>query len=97
MDKRIITPSTLVIRKSDVLESEVHGEIVALDVGQGQCFGFNSSASSIWRLLDKETSAHEICTALQSEFDIDSQQCQDDVLRVLNELRDKGLINISSD
>lgn len=97
MKKRRITPSTSVVRKSGILESEVDEDIIALDVVQGQCYGFNSSASAIWRLLETETSVSKICSILETEFSIESRACEADVLRVLNELRDQGLISVSGD
>ena len=94
MDKRVITSSTLIVGKSEVLESDLDGEIIALDMDQGQCYGFNSSASSIWRLLKAPTSASKICFDLANEFNIEKQQCEPAVLKLLNEMNDQGLISI---
>ena len=81
-------------RNRQIIESEVDGEILALDVDGGECYGFNSVASSVWRLLENEMSMAEICGALVSEYDVDPETCEAEVGRLLEDLRAAGLVGV---
>ncbi|HEX8444168.1 MAG TPA: PqqD family protein [Allosphingosinicella sp.] len=81
-----------IIRCDDLLEADVNGEIVALHVEKGQCYGMNAVASRVWALLAEPTSPEQICAQLSSEFDVDAETCQTDVAALLADFESEGLI-----
>ena len=81
-----------IIRCEELLEADVNGEIVALHIDKGQCYGMNSVASRVWALLAEPTSAEDICSKLADEYDVDPATCRADVDALLAELRSEGLI-----
>ncbi len=81
-----------IIRCDDLLEADVNGEIVALHVEKGQCYGMNAVATRIWALLAEPTSPAEICAKLASEFDVDAETCRNDVQSLLADFKSEGLI-----
>ena len=85
-------PSPRIIRCDDLLEADVNGEIVALHVDKGQCYGMNAVASRVWALLAEPTSPEEICARLSDEFDVDAETCRTDVNALLADLQSEGLI-----
>jgi hypothetical protein len=80
------------IRCDDLLEADVNGEIVALHVEKGQCYGMNAVASRVWALLAEPTSPAQICARLSDEFDVDADTCRADVAALLADLKSEGLI-----
>jgi hypothetical protein len=80
------------IRCDDLLEADVNGEIVALHIEKGQCYGLNGVASRIWNLLSKPISETELCSVLTEEYDVDAQTCGTQVAALLRDLRSEGLI-----
>ncbi|HEX8400891.1 MAG TPA: PqqD family protein [Allosphingosinicella sp.] len=81
-----------IIRCDDLLEADVNGEIVALHVEKGQCYGMNTVASRVWELLAEPTSAEQICETLSSEFDVDRETCLTDVEALIADFDSEGLI-----
>lgn len=81
-----------IIRCDDLLEADVNGEIVALHVEKGQCYGMNAIASRVWALLAEPTSQQQICAQLSEEFDVDPETCRSDVAALLADLRSEGLV-----
>ena len=81
-----------VVRCQEMLEADVNGEIVALNVEQGQCYGLNSVASEIWRMLEEPRSIDDICARLTSEYDVDSATCRAEVVTLLLKLQEEGLV-----
>jgi len=92
-----ITETTKLKRTSHLLETDVHGEVVALDVEKGQCYGLDSVGTEIWRLLEKETSVQEMVAELSSRYDVDEATCRSDVLRLVGELDDEGLLIVNGE
>lgn len=90
-----ITPATGLIRTRQLLEADVSGEIVALDVEKGQCYGLNSVGSRVWMLLAERTTISDICATLTREFDVDADTCQAEVTRLVSELQAEGLVQAS--
>ena len=87
-----MNPNARVVRRQEMLEADVNGEIVALHVERGQCYGLNSVASEIWRMLAEPTSVDEICARLTSDYDVDSATCRSEVLALISELEQEGLV-----
>jgi hypothetical protein len=94
MARTSIERDSRVIRSREILESAVDGEVIALDIAQGECYGFNPVASSIWHLLGSETSVAEICDSMCKEFEVERDVCEADVTRLLVELQSAGLVDV---
>jgi hypothetical protein len=87
-----MTDHARIIRCEDLLEADVNGEIVALHVEKGQCYGMNAVASRVWALLAEPIAPAEICARLSDEFDVDAETCRTDVEALLADFRSEGLI-----
>jgi hypothetical protein len=80
------------VRAKSLLEAELGDEIVALDVEGGNCFGFNSVAAEIWRLLETPRDLESIQCELLDKFDVSPGACLADIQAHLAELRELGLV-----
>jgi hypothetical protein len=87
----------LLVRCEDLLEADVNGEIVALHIEKGQCYGMNSVASRIWELLKEPISPAQICARLNDEFEVDPETCRTDVAAVLRDFEAEGLVRPARD
>lgn len=85
-------PTGRIVRCEELLEADVNGEIVALHVDRGQCYGLNGVASEIWRMLAEPTSIEEMCARLTSGYDVDETTCRDEVVRLVSQLEEEGLV-----
>lgn len=90
------SPETVFRKVGQLLESDVDEEIVALDVDRGQCYGLNAVGSRVWRLLDSPMSLRAIYSALQEEYEVEPDVCQEEVTRLLSELRSEGLVEVEA-
>jgi hypothetical protein len=87
-----LSPASRVVRGDGFIDAEVDGEVVALNIEKGTCYGLNKVGSRIWHLLGKPISIKEICAALISEYDVDAGVCERQVFELLQELRAEGLV-----
>ena len=66
-------------RNAALLHSTVGGDVVALDVDRGRCFGMEEVGARIWQLLERPIDMPAICDILTSEYDVDPQTCAAEV------------------
>ena len=81
-------------RRDGLIEVEVDGELVALHVENGTCYGFNGTATRIWGLIEQPKRLSELRDALVGEFDVDAETCERQLLELLRELEGDGLIEL---
>ena len=86
---------TLVTRRPGLMEAEVDGELVALSIDRGECYGFNATATELWRLLDVPRTLDALCQALVAAFAVDRVTCAADVAAVLDQLAGQGLVTLT--
>jgi DNA-binding transcriptional regulator GbsR (MarR family) len=89
-----VSDQVKIARREGLIEAEVDGELVALHVENGTCYGFNGTATRVWSLLAEPMTLDELCGALTAEFDVDAETCRADVSELLRELESDGLIDI---
>jgi len=89
--------ASVIVKTADLPYVEVDDEVVILGVEKGVCYGLNSVGSHIWQLLIGQIRVGDICTILQSEYDIDAADCETQVLALLESLRSESLIQICGD
>ena len=75
-----------------MIETDVDGEVMALSIRQGTCYGMNRVGSRIWKLLAKPIRIDDLCASLLAQYRVDPEVCERQVLDLLEELRAEGLI-----
>lgn len=90
-----MTQELIVSRRAELIETEVDGELVALHVDNGTCYGFNGTATRIWALIEQPRRLSELKEELTREFDVDPEVCERQLRDLLKELEGDGLVELS--
>ena len=91
-----LSSSTIVARKSGLIESEVDREIVALNIESGVCYGLNEVGSRVWGLLARPVPISEVCAILTSEFEVERGTCESEVIDLIEHLLEEGLVTATN-
>ncbi len=83
-----------IVRDASAMTVDVGGQLVALNIDQGVCYGLNRIATRIWNLIDVPRSTEETTMVLCDEFDVTPATCREDVSDLFNDLVDIGLAKI---
>ena len=81
-------------RREDVPYKEVEGELLLLNLKDGNYFGLNKTGAAIWKMLDGTKQFDDIAHALSRKFKISLKKATQDTEIFLKELKRYGLINI---
>ena len=91
-----ISPSTKVVRKKDILCSDLGSNdpsVVVLDAERSVYFGMESVAGRIWELIAEKRRVEDVVIDLVEEYEINPLDCERDTLSFLKTLGDKGLVD----
>lgn len=97
MADTVISGSSTVRASDEQISSDLSGETVILSLDEGVYYGLNSVGTHIWTLLQEDRSVEELHRELVNTYDVSSEQAMEDLLDVLQELRDRQLIIVEND
>ena len=76
----------------DALARELNGEVLILDLRSSHYFGLTGPGARIWQLAEAGEDTAGIVSALSREFEADAGVIEADVVRLLDELLERGLL-----
>jgi hypothetical protein len=81
------------VRPSDhAVFREVDDDAVVLDATTGHYFGLDPVGKRVWQLIDQLGDLRAVHDALVREFEVSSDEARRDLLALVAELSDKGLV-----
>ncbi|MEQ8910224.1 MAG: lasso peptide biosynthesis PqqD family chaperone [Vicingaceae bacterium] len=83
------------IKKStDILASEVDGEVVMMSIDQGKYFGLDHIGGDVWNKLEEATTIALICQELKKEYKADYETIEKDVRAFVEDLLKHNIVEI---
>ena len=89
-----ISLDTVVVAAKEQVSSDLADEKVILSVGTGHYYGLRGVGGRIWDLLSEPRQVSDIRDILVSDYDVEAERCQQDLLELLAQLIDRGLVEI---
>ena len=84
----------MVRRRDGLIQAEVDGELVALHIDNGACYGFNVTATRIWALIETPRRLSDLREKLLEEYDVDPETCEQQLVEMLKALEQDGLVEL---
>ncbi len=94
MSNSISRDSVIVVTDQHVASDFLDDEVVLLDVHKGTYYGFDPIGAQVWKLIQAPTPVAKVVGALLEAYDVEEQQCFDDVSELLEKMRTHDLIEI---
>jgi hypothetical protein len=85
---------SVVVAAQNQVSTGLEGEVVILNLQSGVYFGLKGVGARIWELMKEPTPASVICDSILTEFAVDRDRCEQDVLDILENLKNSGLIEV---
>ena len=71
---------------------ELDGEGVILNLASGLYFGLDETGTRMWRLIEQHRRLDVVLTALTGEYEAARETIEADLIRLVSELSEKGLL-----
>ena len=91
---QLISTRSIVLASSDNASTEIAGEAVILNLQSGLYYGLNAVGARAWALLQQPRTVADIRDELLSEYDVEPEQCEADLIDLLAALSAEGLVEI---
>jgi hypothetical protein len=87
--------TTIPARRADVLAQQVEpgDTTVLLNPKSGEYYTLDAVGSHAWQLCDGKRTISEMATILSQEFDASSDVIESDILELMKDLLDEGLVD----
>ena len=94
--ENVFSLNTIVVADTQQVTGDLpDGDVVVLSLKEGVYYGLNEVGGRIWHLIQQPISVGEIQNILLQEFDVDADQCFEEIVVLLGELASKKLIQIN--
>ena len=96
MTEEEVSLESSVAISDDVVSRDLEGEAVILNLESGTYFGLDPVGTRVWSILGEGGSLRRAFDVLLQEYDVTPEKLEGDILRLVKELRAKGLVSLSS-
>lgn len=90
----MISLDSLITTSSQQVFEQIDGEGVILHLESGIYYSLDSVGVSIWNLIQQPKSVGDIKGSLLAEYDVEPQQCEQELLALVEDLAAQKLIEI---
>ena len=89
-----LSSQSIVVATSEQVSCPLGDESAILNLKNSVYYGANPVAASVWKLVQQPKSVAELRDALVDEYDVEPERCQQDLMMLLDKMRDEGLIDV---
>jgi hypothetical protein len=89
-----ITIDSIVVVADEVVSCDLDGEAAILDLKDGIYYGLDPVGAKIWNLIQKPIILKEIIKIILDEYDVNKDQCTNDIFELIEELLDNRLVKV---
>ena len=94
-----ITLATVVApRASNLVGSELDGELTMLSVSNGKYYTLTRVATDLWKMLSEggPRPVSALCAQLTARYEVDDETCAREVLALLNRMASEGMVTVAA-
>ena len=91
-----VLASSSVVAAKDQVSSDLGGEVAILDLKSGTYYGLDNVGAHVWSLIQEPRTVVEIRDTIVSEYEVEPDRCERDLITLLQRLADKRLIEVTN-
>jgi hypothetical protein len=83
-----------IVTAKDQISRDLDGEAAILNMKTGVYYGLNETGARIWQLVQVPIRIKKVLDVLITEYDVEYEQCEEELLSILNEMVNCELIMV---
>jgi hypothetical protein len=92
-----ISGQSIVVVSQDQVSCDLSGESAILNLKAGVYYGLNEVGTRIWKLIQEPRRVDDLRDAILEEYEVEPDRCEADILGLLQDLLDNGLIEVRNE
>lgn len=89
-----ISLQSVVVVSSESVSCSLADEAAILHMRSGVYYGLDPVGARVWSLLAEPRSVQDLRAMIVEEYEVEPAKCESDLLRLLEQLRTEGLIEV---
>ena len=89
-----ISADSVVVATKHQVSCVLDSETVILHFDNGLYFGLNDVGTIVWNQIQSPRTLREIRDAILCEYDVSTDQCEHDLVQLIQELGKQGLVEV---
>lgn len=89
-----LSKSSVIKISKEAVHCDVEDEMVILGMKDGVYYGLNPVGAYIWSQIQEPRRIEEIKDSILEEFDVGKEECEADLMELLDDMLKHGLIEI---
>ncbi|KKI91421.1 metallophosphoesterase [Bacillus sp. SA1-12] len=89
-----ISSASIVCQKEGNIVSDMDGEKVMLNIANGKYYNLGEMGGEIWDLIQSPITLNQLVHTLLEQYEVEKEECEEQVLSFLKKLYEEDLIII---
>ena len=89
-----ISNVSIISRNENMLFSKLDDELVMMSIQNNEYYGLDNIGTRIWEIIEKPISFSDLMKIILDEYEVNENECKEDILEFLNLLMEKKAIVI---
>lgn len=89
-----ISRNSTIVKSSGQVSTDLGKEVIILGINSEEYYSLEEVGARIWGLIQEPKTVMDILDTLSNDYDVEPKRCERDLLAVLQEMADEGLIEI---
>jgi hypothetical protein len=96
MGTTVTLNSASVVRPSaSQVSSKLGDEVVIMNMADGNYYGLDGAGALVWnRLQEGPRSMGDLCSAVLAEFEVEPEECEQDLIELMSALIAEGIVEL---
>ncbi len=90
-----VSRESIVAADLSIVSCELSGGAALLNLSSGVYYGLNEIGARVWAMVATPQSVGDICLAIEGQYDVAPERCYLDLVTILRQMADAGLVKIS--
>lgn len=90
----MLSTRSSVVVVEDQVSCRLDGGLSVLGIRSGAYYGLEGVGARVWELIQQPRRVEEVLATLLAEYDVAPETCERDLLALLGELVDEGLVEV---
>ncbi|MGE6376891.1 lasso peptide biosynthesis PqqD family chaperone [Peribacillus muralis] len=92
IDSSVVSKNNVITQKKGNIVSDMDGETVMLSIEKGNYYNLGILGGVIWSLIEEPIKIDDLIGKLMSEYEVQQQECEEEVLSFIYALYNEDLI-----
>jgi hypothetical protein len=92
-----ISLASVVVKSPDQVSTNLGNETVILGLTSEEYYSLKEVGARIWEIIEEPKTVRQILETLLNEYAVEPERCERDLLAILQELANEGLVEIKNE